>query len=109
MAVGLYKYNGDINDRNSEVVLSENIASQNFYEKCWERAIAELGIKYLKDGSEFNKSKLRDVTIELNLLSKWALKNLKGKDLECMAERIKNLQKVIPNAFNNDDEVLYIF
>ena len=28
MSVGLYKYDGDFYDRNSELVLSENIASE---------------------------------------------------------------------------------
>ena len=47
MAVGLYKYDGNISDRGSKLILSENIASQQFYEKYWEKAIKELNIKSL--------------------------------------------------------------
>ncbi len=45
MPIGLFRYNGDINDRNSELTLSENISTQDFYEEHWETAIHELGIK----------------------------------------------------------------
>lgn len=39
MSVGLYRYNGDIEDRNCELTLSENIATQEFYDEYWEAAI----------------------------------------------------------------------
>lgn len=57
MSVGLFKYDGDIYEVNSEVILSENISSQSFYERYWEKAIEELGIKYIQDGSEFDNTK----------------------------------------------------
>ena len=109
MSVGLYKYDGDINDRNSNLVLSENIASQQFYEKYWERATKELNIKYIQDGAEFNFSKKDIVMEELKLLLCWAEQNLQGKDLNYMKNRIKNLQKVIPIALNDETAILYIF
>jgi len=109
MSVGLYKYDGDIYDRDSKVLLSENIASQAFYEKFWKPAVIELGIKYMQDGGEFNKSNLNDVANELSLLLDWAEKNLSDRNLEYMTTRITNLQSVIPNAFDGDDTVLYIF
>lgn len=109
MSVGLFRYNGNIYNRNSELTLSENISTQEFYEKYWEKAINELGIKFIQDGAEFNKSKLNDVLVELDLLRNWATKNLTGTELEYMKERIENLQRVIPNAFIDDDTILYIF
>ncbi len=109
MAVGLFKYDGNINDRESKLVLSENIASQQFYKKYWERAIEELNVKYIKDGAEFDFSKKDVVLKELDLLLNWANKNLQGKDLEYMKGRIENLKKVIPIAFNDEKTILYIF
>ena len=109
MSVGLYKYNGDINDRNSKAIISESISSQSFYEEYWEKAIYELNIKYVQDGAEFNRSHLNIVMDELNLLKKWALSNLINKELEYMVRRIERLQEVIPNALKNDDDILYIF
>lgn len=109
MSIGLFRYNGDINDRNSELTLSENISTEDFYEKYWEKAIKELGIKFIQDGAQFNRSKLDEVLKELESLRKWAIVNLSGVDLEYMKGRIEHLQQVIPNAFNNEDTVLYIF
>ncbi len=109
MAVGLYKYDCNINDRDSKLILSENIASQQFYEKYWERAIDELKIKYIQDGAEFDITKKNTVLKELMLLLHWAEKNLQGEDLEYMKSRIENLQKIMPEAFDNEDTILYIF
>ncbi|MBT2284933.1 hypothetical protein MKY87_15355 [Paenibacillus sp. FSL R7-0198] len=109
MSIGLFRYNGDINDRNSELTLSENISTQDFYEEHWEKAIHELGITIIQDGSEINYSQLEAAIVELALLKEWSIKNLDGNDLEYMKGRIENLQKVLPNAFINEDTVLYIF
>lgn len=109
MAVGLYKYDGDINDRNSKLILSENISSQQFYSKYWGKAINKLGIKYLQDGAEFDKSKLDIILKEINSLLCWADMNLTGKDLAYMKERLENLQKIIPTAFDDEKTTLYIF
>lgn len=109
MAVGLYKYDGDFNDRDSKLILSENIASQQFYEKYWENAIRELHIKYIQDGAKFDASKKDLVLEELKSLLDWAEKNLQGKDLEYMRSRIKNLQEIIPTALEDKNSILYIF
>ncbi|MGG4127152.1 MULTISPECIES: hypothetical protein [Paenibacillus] len=109
MSIGLFRYNGDINDRNSELTLSENISTQDFYEEHWETAIHELGIKIIQDGSEINYSQLEAAIDELALLKEWTIKKLIGNDLEYMKGRIENLQKVLPDAFINEDTVLYIF
>lgn len=109
MSVGLYKYDGDIHDRNSKLVLSENIASQEFYKQYWEKAIDEMGIKYIQDGAEFDLSKKSVVLQELKLLLSWAEINLEGKNLEYMKSRIENMQRIIPYAFDNEKTILYIF
>ena len=44
MSVGLYKYEGNIYDENAKLVLSENIASQRFYEKVLGKG--DKGIKH---------------------------------------------------------------
>ncbi len=109
MSVGLYKYEGNIYDENAKLVLSENIASQRFYEKYWEKAIKELNIKFMQDGAEINFEQKDIVIKELGLLLSWAKENLCGKDLDYMKCRIENLQKVIPTALEGEDDILYIF
>ena len=110
MSVGLYKYDGDIYDENSEIVLSENIASQAFYERCWRKAILQFKIKYIQDGAEFDCSKKDQAMRELDLLHGWAECNLRDEELEYMKSRVENLQKVIPAIFLDDEKaMLYIF
>ena len=109
MSVGLYKYLGNIYDRNSKLILSENISSQQFYEKYWEKAIYEMKIKYVQDGAEFDISKKEIVLEELELLLNWAEQNLQYKDLNYMKTRIKNLQKVIMTELCNEKDIFYIF
>ncbi|WP_321387038.1 hypothetical protein [uncultured Enterococcus sp.] len=91
------------------MILSENISSESFYEKFWEKAIAELDIKYIQDGAEFNKTKLDVVLKELGLLKEWSISNLHGEDKEYMRSRIENLEKVIPTAFTSEQDILHIF
>lgn len=109
MSVGLYKYDGDIGDKKSELVLSENIASQQFYEKYWKKAIDTLKIKYIQDGAEIDITKKNIALEELKLILNWAEKNIQGKDLEHIRTRIKNLQRVISIALKDDGDILYIF
>ncbi|MBO1300808.1 MULTISPECIES: hypothetical protein [unclassified Enterococcus] len=109
MSVGLFKYDGDIYEENSEVILSENISSEPFYERYWEKAIKELGIKYIKDGAEFDHTKLGVVMEELDLLKSWAITNLQGENQEYMIARIEHLEKVIPSSFISEQDILYIF
>ncbi len=91
MSMGLYKYLGSINDRNSKLI---NIASQRFYEKYWEKAIKELKIKYIQDGAEFGISKKKTILKELDLLLHWANTNLKCEDLKYMKIELKIYKKL---------------
>lgn len=109
MSVGLFRLNGDIDDPDSKITFSKNVSTEEFYHKYWEKGIEDVGIKIFKDGSQFNKSQLNDVLIELEKLKIWATKNLTGVELTYMKERIEYLQEAIPNAFIDDKTILYIF
>lgn len=108
MSVGLYKYDGNIND-NTKLILSENIASQKIYCKYLEPAIEELNIHYFQDGAEIRKKNLDLVMSELELLIKWIIDNVEGDDLEYLLCRLQNIKKVIPKSLEKDDDILYIF
>ena len=54
MSVGLYRYSGDINDKNTELIFSENISSEVFYQRYWVKAICESKVKLFKDGCDFD-------------------------------------------------------
>lgn len=110
MSVALFQFDRkDIYDRDAEIILSAPISTEAFYLEYWEKAIKELDIKIFQDGSEFDKTKLDEVLLELKLLKDWTIKNLSGYNLEYMKERIENMQKIIPEVFIDDTAVLYIF
>ncbi|PZT54015.1 hypothetical protein [Paenibacillus silvae] len=94
MSVGLYRYNGDIYDRKSELTLSENISTQEFYDEHWERATHELGISIIRDGSEIALHQLLDALAELERLREWAIQRLDGANLEYMKGRVEHLQRI---------------
>ena len=57
----------------------------------------------------FQKKPNRRCPKELEAIKNWALQNLTERELEYMQERIKNLIESIPEAFDKDDTVLYIY
>lgn len=109
MSVGLYRYNGDMEDRNSELTLSENIATQEFYDEYWEAAIHELGIILIWDGSKIYFHQLEAAVVKLKRLSEWAKEHLNGSELDYMTGRIENLLDILPGVFISKSTILYIF
>lgn len=89
--------------------LSINIATTQFFNEFWEKAIKETGVKIFKENNCFIKEQLNDVLSELSLIREWAEKNLTGRQLMYMRDRIDNLLQELPNAFDSDDTVLYIY
>ncbi|WP_251508351.1 hypothetical protein [Paenibacillus polysaccharolyticus] len=109
MSVGLYRYSGELDDRESELTLSENISTQDFYDEHWERAIHELGISIIQDSSQIAFHQLEDALDELERLREWAIQRLDGANLEYMKGRVEHLQRILPNAFDSEEVILYIF
>lgn len=109
MSVGLYRYSGDINDKNTELIFSENISSEVFYQRYWVKAICESKVKLFKDGCDFDVGDLNIIMSELNALGAWATENLSGIDLKYMSERIENLKSVLPQACKCKGGKFYIF
>ena len=109
MSVELYKYSGNIYDKNSKLILNESISSQQFYDIYWEKAIQELRIKYVQDGTEFDISKKEILLKELELLLSWAKQNLQNENLNYMKSRIENLKNVIITELCNEKDIFYIF
>lgn len=89
--------------------LTINIATTQFFNEFWERAIKEKNVKIFRENGHFEKSQLDEVLDELEAIKKWAETNLAGTQQEYMKERIENLIDSIPKAFNKDDTILYIY
>ena len=85
------------------------VSGEKFYWANWYPASKELGVKIFLDGGQFTKEQVPDVIRELELLKGWAKANLTGYDLEYMVGRTERLQQKIPEAFDKDDTILYIY
>ncbi len=85
------------------------VSGEDFYWANWYPASKELGVKIFYDGSRFTKDQVPEVLRELELLKGWAKANLTGYDLEYMVGRTESLQQKIPDAFDKDDTILYIY
>lgn len=109
MSVGIFKFYGNIYDKDAEIVMSANIASERMYNRYLEPAIEELHIHFFQDGAEIKKINVDDVMKELDLLAHWINTNCCNDDREYLIERINNMEMVIPKELKEDDDVLYIF
>lgn len=89
--------------------LTINIATTQFFNEYWEKAIKETNAKIFKENSQFGKSQMLDVLYELQLIKKWAQINLTGSNLKYMNERAENLLDSIPKAFDKNETILYIY
>ncbi len=109
MSVGLFRLDGNIKDKKSNIIYSENVASEAFYTKVWAKAVSDLKIKIFKDGSDFLPDQVNEVLDELHLLLNWCNDNLVGVDHNKMQRVLINLMKRIPEEAPNSDEPFYIF
>ena len=109
MSVGLFKCDGNIYDKNSKIIMSENIASQRIYDTYLDPAIKELNIKYFQDGMDLKFENRESVMYEIDKLLIWVKKNVNGEDREYLLIRLINIKEVINNNLVNEDDVLYIF
>lgn len=86
-----------------------SISTTQFFNKFWERAIKDTGAKIFRENSSFRRYQIPEVFKELVAIEQWAEENVTGSDLEYMKGRIKNLILKIPEGFEDDDTVLYIY
>lgn len=86
-----------------------SIATTQFFNEYWEKAIKDGNIKIFKENNHFDKSQLKEVLDELEIIKKWAETNLEGIELEYMKGRVENLIDRLPKAFNRDNTILYIY
>lgn len=89
--------------------LTINISTTNFFNEYWEKAIKDTNAKIFKENGQFRKNQMLDVLHELELIKKWAEKNLSGTNMEYMTERAQNLLESIPKAFDDEETILYIY
>ena len=81
MSVAIFRTDGDMSDKNSKLIFAKNVSGEEFYQRVWTKAIADMNVKLFKDGSKFEVSDLEQVMSELKSLLLWAEANLSGGEL----------------------------
>lgn len=108
MSVEIFKYDRDIYDSSAKMIVNAGVSSQRMYDKYLEPAVRELHIRYFQDGAEIRQCNLEAVMKELELLLEWLEKHAEGEDLEYLRSKLQYMQKFIPEALQEDDDILYI-
>lgn len=85
------------------------LANQKFYNRVWEKAVSETGVKLVRDWGTFTPAQVDEVLDELHILMEWCEQNLKGEDYIRFKDRIEDLMTVIPEEVPNSDEPFHIF
>lgn len=108
-AIEICKYDRDWDDFNAELLMNKIVANDEIYYKYLEPAIKELGIKHFKADGEIRKYNQEVAMRELEQLIDWVETHVEGEDLEYLKPRLQNVQKFIPEALQEDDDILHIF
>ncbi|MBD5136991.1 MAG: hypothetical protein HDT39_13645 [Lachnospiraceae bacterium] len=82
------------------------VATTKFFKIYWERAIKECNLQVFQEFNYFGKGQVSEIISELELLKKWAEKNLNGKEYVYMTERIESLKKEIPKVFEKVENAI---
>ena len=109
MLIEICKYDRDWDDFYAKVLLNKIISTEAIYDKYLAPAIKELGIQYFRNNGEIRKCNQEEAVRELELLIEWVENHVEGEDLEYLKPRLREVQKFIPEALQEEDDILHIF
>lgn len=109
MLIEICKYDRDWDDLDAKLLMNEIITKEELYYKYLVSAIKELGIQYFRNGGEIRKCNQEAAMREVELLIKWVENHVEGDDLEYLRPRLQRVYEFIPEALQEDDDILYIF
>lgn len=85
------------------------VATESFFQECWEPAIEELGLKWAKTfpaGIDLYKEDFPFVLEELLKIIEWAKENLPEEKNQKVIERIELIKTEVPIIFNHREGVI---
>ncbi|MDE6566189.1 MAG: hypothetical protein K2K70_00475 [Lachnospiraceae bacterium] len=109
MLIEICKYDRDWDDFYAELLMNEIISSEDMYYKYLDPAIKELRIQYFRNDGEIRKCNQEAAMREVELLIEWVENHVEGEDLEYLKSRLQRVHEFIPEALQEDDDILHIF
>ncbi len=85
------------------------IATESFFQECWEPAIEELGLKWTKVfpvGIDLVEEDFPLIIDELSKIKDWAKNNLTENKQRKIFERIELIESEVPHAFTHRDGIV---
>lgn len=109
MAIELYRYDKDKNDKNSKVIFMHAVANQKDWNNIWEPAIRETQTSIFCDFGEFKPEQIDIVVKELNNILKWCETHCNKEKLNLMKWRIETLIEALKEEAEKGNQSFYIF
>ena len=109
MLIEICKYDRDFNDFYKKLIAGRIISTEELYYKYLAPAIMELGIQYFRNDGEIRKCNREAAMREVELLIEWVENHVEGEDLEYLKPMLQEVHEFIPEALQDDDDILYIF
>ena len=109
MSVGAYIYKDPKNSTDMEFYFP--ISGEDFFNSHWMPACEFLNLRWVpcfSPGIDIYQENLPEIMAEIAQLKDWALKNLSGRELKYMVERIDLFITQLPLAFTTDDSSVFI-
>ena len=93
-----------------EIIASEGVSSESMWYQYFEPAVNELKLCYFKNEGRIKKCNQEAVMKELELLNEWVEHNVDDNiDRKYLKTKIQNIQKFIPEALQEENDILYIY
>ena len=89
------------------LVMNEVVCSRR-YQEYLESAMIELRTYYFRVNGVISRRNLETVMKELDLLIEWVENHTEGEDLEYLKSQLQYMQKLIPEALQEEDDRLHI-
>ncbi|MDR6777701.1 MULTISPECIES: hypothetical protein [Paenibacillus] len=87
------------------------VASESFFNECWQPAIESLGLQWIdlfSTGVDVEEEDLPIILSELRQLQNWAERNLEEDHKNKLVERVITLIEKLPSAFQRKEAVVFI-
>lgn len=86
-------------------IISIPVSTERYFNSVWEKAIQELGLKYIGNSRPIYYRDLPQILDEFMKVRSWAEINLHGVDLDYVISHIDNILEYLPASWNENRNI----